>query len=284
MDDRPAEGVRADRSHRAAAARCHAGPALRGGMTGHNGELASTMGRRAVPDRQLAARPDLDRPQPRAARAAGRDRQLVRAPAGQAPRRRAWRSPRWSRASRSTTATRRRTTELLRVHPDEHAGAARRAAALRPGPRRHARRPRPTCAEHVAGVDVIDLNMGCPVPKVCKTGAGAALLKDPDTAVAVARAAAEGSGLPVTVKLRSGQRPGDTERLRPRAPPRRRGRRRRDRLPPAQSPRCTTRACPTTTSPRELVESLGAPVILTGGLRTPEDGPRAPTSTRAPRR
>ena len=54
-----------------------------------------------------------------------------------------------------------------------------------------------------AGADLIDLNMGCPVPKVCKTGAGAALLKDPDTAVAVARAAAEGSGLPVTVKLRA---------------------------------------------------------------------------------
>jgi nifR3 family TIM-barrel protein len=57
-------------------------------------------------------------------------------------------------------------------------------------------------AEHVP-VDVIDLNMGCPVPKVVKTGAGAAMLKDPDTAVAVARAAREGSGLPVTVKLRS---------------------------------------------------------------------------------
>ena len=47
--------------------------------------------------------------------------------------------------------------------------------------------PPRTCAA-VPGVDVIDLNMGCPVPKVCKTGAGAALLKDPDTAVAVARA------------------------------------------------------------------------------------------------
>ena len=53
------------------------------------------------------------------------------------------------------------------------------------------------------GADLIDLNMGCPVPKVMKTGAGAALMKDPDTAVAVARAAAEGSGLPVTVKLRA---------------------------------------------------------------------------------
>src|SRR4051794_41924170 len=65
-----------------------------------------------------------------------------------------------------------------------------------------------------AGADLIDLNMGCPVPKVCKTGAGAALLKDHDTAVAVARAAREGSGLPVTVKLRSGQRPGETDGVR----------------------------------------------------------------------
>ena len=61
------------------------------------------------------------------------------------------------------------------------------------------------------GADMIDLNMGCPVPKVCKTGAGAALIKDPDTAVAVARAAREGSGLPVTVKLRSGARTGETD-------------------------------------------------------------------------
>ncbi|MDO9408484.1 tRNA-dihydrouridine synthase [Patulibacter sp.] len=66
-------------------------------------------------------------------------------------------------------------------------------------------------AEHVA-VDVIDLNMGCPVPKVIKTGAGAAMLKDPDTAVAVARAAREGSGLPVTVKLRSStKKDGETD-------------------------------------------------------------------------
>jgi tRNA-dihydrouridine synthase B len=54
-----------------------------------------------------------------------------------------------------------------------------------------------------AGADMIDLNMGCPVPKVMKTGAGAALPRDPAKAVAIARAAAEGSGLPVTVKLRA---------------------------------------------------------------------------------
>ena len=42
------------------------------------------------------------------------------------------------------------------------------------------------------GADLIDLNMGCPVPKVMKTGAGAALISDPDAAVAVALAAARG--------------------------------------------------------------------------------------------
>jgi nifR3 family TIM-barrel protein len=62
-----------------------------------------------------------------------------------------------------------------------------------------------------AGADLIDLNMGCPVRKVLKTGAGAALISDPDLAVAVARAAVEGGGgRPVTVKIRSGVRSGDT--------------------------------------------------------------------------
>jgi tRNA-dihydrouridine synthase B len=73
-----------------------------------------------------------------------------------------------------------------------------------------------SAAAHVAraGADAIDINMGCPVPKVRKTGAGAALLDDPDRAVAVARAAVQGAleatgGLPVTVKLRSSVRAGE---------------------------------------------------------------------------
>jgi tRNA-dihydrouridine synthase B len=96
--------------------------------------------------------------------------------------------------------------EMLRMHPEEGV-VALQLFGQDPDVMRSA------AAEVVARlpqVDIIDLNMGCPVPKVCKTGAGAALLKDPDTAVAVACAAAEGSGRPVTVKLRSGSTPGDT--------------------------------------------------------------------------
>jgi tRNA-dihydrouridine synthase B len=93
--------------------------------------------------------------------------------------------------------------ELLRIHPDEHPVSIQLFG--------HDPEVMASAAETVAaaGADLIDLNMGCPVPKVCKTGAGAALLDDPDRAVALARAAARGSGLPVTVKLRTGQRPGD---------------------------------------------------------------------------
>jgi nifR3 family TIM-barrel protein len=93
--------------------------------------------------------------------------------------------------------------ELLRIHPDEHPMSIQLFG--------HDPEVMASAAASVAaaGADLIDLNMGCPVPKVCKTGAGAALLDDPDRAVALARAAGHGSGLPVTVKLRSGIRPGD---------------------------------------------------------------------------
>ena len=60
--------------------------------------------------------------------------------------------------------------------------------------------------------DLLDINMGCPVRKVMRTGAGAALLNDPDRAVAIAAAVVEVAGhvgVPVTVKLRSGLKEGD---------------------------------------------------------------------------
>jgi tRNA-dihydrouridine synthase len=126
-------------------------------------------------------------------------------------------------------------------------------------------------AEHVPQVDVIDLNMGCPVPKVCKTGAGAAMLKDPDTAVAVARAAREGSGRPVTVKLRSGSVPGD----------RTSGIELAHRLVEEagvsaitfhpRSAKVHHRGVPDYDLAAELVQSLPAPVILTGGLQSVEE-------------
>jgi tRNA-dihydrouridine synthase B len=92
-------------------------------------------------------------------------------------------------------------TELLRIHEQERAFEGPISIQLFGQDPDVMRGAAAVVAER--GADLIDLNMGCPVPKVMKTGAGAALLKDPDTAVAVARAAAEGSGLPVTVKLRA---------------------------------------------------------------------------------
>src|SRR3954454_1828866 len=99
--------------------------------------------------------------------------------------------------------------ELLRIHPDERAAATRGPVAIQLFGNDPAVMASAAETAAAAGADVIDLNMGCPVPKVCKTGAGAALLRDPDRAVALARAAHEGSGLPVTVKLRPGREPGD---------------------------------------------------------------------------
>ncbi|MEX2252719.1 MAG: tRNA-dihydrouridine synthase [Thermoleophilaceae bacterium] len=153
--------------------------------------------------------------------------------------------------------------EFLRIHPDEHpvsmqlfghdADVMREAAA--------------SVAE--AGADVIDINMGCPVRKVCKTGAGAALLADQPKAVAIARAAREGSGLPVTVKLRPGQRPGE-----------RSGVELAQRLVADAGvaaigfhPRHASqehKGTPDYGLAAELCEALDAPVVISGGLSTPE--------------
>src|SRR2546423_7521342 len=95
--------------------------------------------------------------------------------------------------------------ELLRLHPDEHPVSVQ-LFGQDPDVMRSA-----SAIVAEAGADLIDINMGCPVRKVCKTGAGAALLSDHDLAVRLASAARAGSGLPVTVKLRSGIKPGGRE-------------------------------------------------------------------------
>ncbi len=164
---------------------------------------------------------------------------------------------------------RRTCTEMLRIDPREREGgpvslqlfgedpAVMRSAAARVA---------------AVGADAIDINMGCPVPKVRKTGAGAGLLADPDLAVALARAAGEGApGLPVTVKLRSGLRLGDES-----------GFELAHRLVAeagvaaiAFHPRSASvhhKGLPDYELAARLVRTLPAPVILTGGLA---DAPRA---------
>ena len=153
--------------------------------------------------------------------------------------------------------------EFLRMHPDEHPMAVQLFG--------HDAEVMRVAANIVAeaGADAIDLNYGCPVRKVCKTGAGAALLDDQDKGVAIARAAAEGSGLPVTVKLRSGNRPGERTGLDL-------ARRLVDEAGVAGigfHPRHASQqhtGQPDYALAAELVERLSVPVVLSGGLRDEE--------------
>ena len=89
---------------------------------------------------------------------------------------------------------------LLKLGEDEHPAAAQIFGSD------------PACMEQAAGIaaevsgaDIIDINMGCPVPKVANSGDGSGLMKNPDLAVKVAKAVIRGAGRkPVTVKFRLG--------------------------------------------------------------------------------
>jgi nifR3 family TIM-barrel protein len=153
--------------------------------------------------------------------------------------------------------------ELLRIHPDEHPVSVQLFGhdpdVMRSG----------AAIAAEAGADLIDINMGCPVRKVRKTGAGVELLRDHELALALARGAAEGSGLPVTVKLRSGIEAGDRSgfdlavRLAEEAGV----------AAIAFHPRAATvghKGSPDYALTRELSERVAVPVIVSGGLRSAE--------------
>ena len=59
-------------------------------------------------------------------------------------------------------------------------------------------------AVEISGADILDINMGCPVGKVVKSGDGSALMRDPDKAGAIISAVVGAVSVPVTVKMRKG--------------------------------------------------------------------------------
>lgn len=95
-----------------------------------------------------------------------------------------------------------RTLDYLRVAADEHPLAIQLFGS---DPRAMADAARMVEA---VGADIVDVNFGCPVKKVTRTGAGAHLLEDGDRACAIVSAMAEAVDIPVTVKLRRGVRNG----------------------------------------------------------------------------
>jgi tRNA-dihydrouridine synthase B len=95
-----------------------------------------------------------------------------------------------------------RTLGYLRVGADEHPLAIQ-IFGSEPGAMAEAAR-----MVEAAGADIVDMNFGCPVRKVTKTGAGAHLLEDPDLACRITEAVAAAVSVPVTVKMRRGVEDG----------------------------------------------------------------------------
>ena len=95
-----------------------------------------------------------------------------------------------------------RTLGYLRVSADEHPLAIQ-IFGSEPSAMAEAAR-----MVEAAGADIVDMNFGCPVRKVTKTGAGAHLLEDPDLACRIAEAVAKAVSVPLSVKMRRGVEDG----------------------------------------------------------------------------
>src|SRR4051812_5174448 len=100
-----------------------------------------------------------------------------------------------------------RTLGYLRVAADEHPLAIQ-IFGSEPAAMAEAAR-----MVEAAGADIVDINFGCPVRKVTKTGAGASLLDDPDHAARIVEAVATATPLPVSVKMRRGTANGSRDCL-----------------------------------------------------------------------
>jgi len=100
-----------------------------------------------------------------------------------------------------------RTLGYLRIARDEHPLAVQIFGAE---PDRMAEAAQMVVA---AGADIVDINFGCPVRKVTKTGAGASALEDQELAVELAGAVVDAVDVPVTVKMRRGLRNGSRSAL-----------------------------------------------------------------------
>jgi len=95
-----------------------------------------------------------------------------------------------------------RTLGYLRVSSDEHPLAIQIFGSEPPAMAEAAR------LVEAAGADIVDMNFGCPVRKVTKTGAGAHLLEEPDLACRIAEAVAGAVSVPLSVKMRRGVEDG----------------------------------------------------------------------------
>ena len=95
-----------------------------------------------------------------------------------------------------------RTLGYLRVSSDEHPLAIQ-IFGSEPAAMAEAAR-----MVEAAGADIVDMNFGCPVRKVTKTGAGAHLLEHPDLACRIAEAVASAVSIPLSVKMRRGVEDG----------------------------------------------------------------------------
>ena len=94
----------------------------------------------------------------------------------------------------------RKTLPLLELGSDEHPAAVQLFGSEQADMERAAAK-----AAEYSGADIIDINMGCPVPKVCNNGEGSGLARDPEKAAGIAAAVIRGAGgKPVTAKIRLG--------------------------------------------------------------------------------